>query len=468
MLANDLGFRQSGPPGRSGPETLFPPAPGTYRSRFDGMPTTVRRTNFSGPGFSGGTASFTIVSGPGGRLEGPGGMDFNSYALSPMPPSRGSRRVAIVIASNSPNSLDRVFANLMATVVPPPGGVRAGGDPTGVPPAQRAFPPSLQQLLSALLNPANAIHGDAVYSQEALDRIITSLMEANPQSNAAPPASQSAIENLQRKPLDDEMLGPEGRAECIICIDNMNKGDLVVVLPCKHWFHEECVVLWLKEHNTCPICRQAIEGNGTARGDNNNNAPQQQPQQPRQPQPPRPPYTSPYESQGPSRPPFTSPYEPQGPPRPPFTSPYESQGSSRPGQPAHRSHSQNEARLAAIRAAGGRDQHGGGQMRRASLSPPSPFQQRSRSGSEPRDPEQERPYDNPYQSPYESPYSRPRREPYEEHHGGSGRTGQNQGSRRENSTQDQDQGGGGSHNPLSWIRDQFSRHSGGGSGGGRH
>lgn len=128
-----------------------------------------------------------------------------------------------------------------------------GGRPQG-------FIRSLQDLLG-LLNPANAVVGDAVYSQEALDRIISSLMEANPQSNAAPPASEDAIRNLERKPVDKEMLANESKTECSICIDEIKMGDMALFLPCKHWFHEDCVVLWLKEHNTCPICRAPIEKN---------------------------------------------------------------------------------------------------------------------------------------------------------------------------------------------------------------
>lgn len=118
----------------------------------------------------------------------------------------------------------------------------------------------LQNIFSLLFGPGglNAVHGDAVYSQEALDRIITQLMEANPSSNAAPPASEAAIGKLQKKKLDMEMMG-DGKAECTICIDDMHLGDEVTVLPCNHWFHGECVVLWLKEHNTCPICRAPIE-----------------------------------------------------------------------------------------------------------------------------------------------------------------------------------------------------------------
>ena len=114
--------------------------------------------------------------------------------------------------------------------------------------------------------------GDAVYSQEALDRIISNLMEANPQSNAAPPATEEALKNLERKPVSKEMLSHESKTECSICIDDINEGDVVLFLPCKHWFHEDCVVMWLKEHNTCPICRTPIEKND--RGANNSDGPQ--------------------------------------------------------------------------------------------------------------------------------------------------------------------------------------------------
>lgn len=136
----------------------------------------------------------------------------------------------------------------------------------------------LNQLFASLLNP-HAIHGDGVYTQEALDRIITNLMEANPQSNAAAPASAEAIARLARKPLDEEMLGPELKGECTICIDDMGVGDMATVLPCRHWFHDECVVLWLKEHNTCPICRAAIDGDAAGQPQQASTSPAAQPPQ---------------------------------------------------------------------------------------------------------------------------------------------------------------------------------------------
>jgi E3 ubiquitin-protein ligase RNF115/126 len=100
--------------------------------------------------------------------------------------------------------------------------------------------------------------GDFVYSQEGLDRIVSQLMEQTASSNAPPPAQPSDIENLPHKKVDDEMLGAEHKAECSICMDEVSLGEEVTVLPCKHWFHHQCVSAWLGEHDTCPHCRKSI------------------------------------------------------------------------------------------------------------------------------------------------------------------------------------------------------------------
>lgn len=136
--------------------------------------------------------------------------------------------------------------------------LRALGDAS---PANGAggFPPALHGLLSTLLNPANARQGDAVYSQEALDQIISTLMEQHTASNAPGPAPADAIASLPKRKLDEELLGPEGKGECSVCMDDVHIGSEVVVLPCTHWFHQECAATWLQEHNTCPICRKGLE-----------------------------------------------------------------------------------------------------------------------------------------------------------------------------------------------------------------
>ncbi|EED13184.1 RING finger domain protein, putative [Talaromyces stipitatus ATCC 10500] len=100
--------------------------------------------------------------------------------------------------------------------------------------------------------------GDAVYSQEELDRVISQLVDQN-MNQGAPPAAESAIRSLPKRTVDKEMLGAEGMAECSICMDAVDLGSEVTELPCKHWFHGDCIEMWLKQHNTCPHCRRPID-----------------------------------------------------------------------------------------------------------------------------------------------------------------------------------------------------------------
>lgn len=241
-----------GPPSRR----AAPPPDGAAGAPGPAMRTTTYRS-------PSGHTSFTITTGA-MPLRGVDHDDgFDMYARPPDDRLPRSPVVTLIALRSNTNPPSRTFSNFM------------GGGGIQPPRAQNpGLVGGLGDIFSLLLGPGgpNAAHGDAVYTQEGLDRIITQLMEANPQSNAAPPASESAIEKLEKKKLDRQMMGDGAKVECTICIDEMHLGDEVTVLPCKHWFHGECVVLWLKEHNTCPICRAPIEkrGENSAGGNNGN------------------------------------------------------------------------------------------------------------------------------------------------------------------------------------------------------
>lgn len=138
------------------------------------------------------------------------------------------------------------------------GGYQRAGAQAQTPP----MPPFdfLGQLLS--MPGQHGQHGDMVFSQQAFDQVMEQLMEQHGGSGAPPPASEEAIRSLGKKQVDEEMLGVEGRAECSICMDNVDLGDEVTTLPCNHWFHGDCVTAWLKEHDTCPHCRKPISSPG--------------------------------------------------------------------------------------------------------------------------------------------------------------------------------------------------------------
>ncbi|CAK8578938.1 unnamed protein product [Lathyrus sativus] len=47
--------------------------------------------------------------------------------------------------------------------------------------------------------------------------------------------------------------------ECVICLSEFTRGEKVRILPkCNHGFHIRCIDKWLKEHSSCPKCRQCL------------------------------------------------------------------------------------------------------------------------------------------------------------------------------------------------------------------
>lgn len=100
--------------------------------------------------------------------------------------------------------------------------------------------------------------GDYVHSQEGMDAIMERLMEAAAQQNGPPPASDIVIEGLPRLKLDQEALDASQYKDCNICLTSFELGEEVVRIPCKHIFHSTCLVPWLKQNGTCPVCRFSL------------------------------------------------------------------------------------------------------------------------------------------------------------------------------------------------------------------
>jgi len=356
------------------------------------------------------------------------------------------------------NMVLSVFANLMNG---PP-----GADDPNYPPARQGQPNNplehmIQGLMAVLVGGApGGVHGDAVYSQEALDRIITQLMEAQPHSSRAPPpASEEAIAKLGKRNVQIEDLGPDGKVDCTICIEELRVGDEVTVLPCKHWFHGDCVTLWLKEHNTCPICRTPIEADRRqSRQDGSQPQGQQQGQQSdRQPGQ----QTGQQEEgrqQGQQAPMYQQYSSGQG-AQDPSAQPGTSSARASRYERLFRSPGSTEERLNAIRNVAGANYRPS-----PSRQPSSSQQQQQQSGVTQRRSSYSPPPEQATRSPrVRSPELRPRN-PYEEQQYISGYDADGY-RRRERGSESGREGDGRGNGPLNWLRDQWSRHSGNGGGG---
>ncbi|KAI3983780.1 hypothetical protein MKX01_001184 [Papaver californicum] len=45
---------------------------------------------------------------------------------------------------------------------------------------------------------------------------------------------------------------------CMVCMDRFPVGTRAKSLPCNHIFHDHCILSWLGQHNSCPLCRSEI------------------------------------------------------------------------------------------------------------------------------------------------------------------------------------------------------------------
>ncbi|XP_024392985.1 E3 ubiquitin-protein ligase RING1-like [Physcomitrium patens] len=87
-----------------------------------------------------------------------------------------------------------------------------------------------------------------------LDQLIQQLAENDPSRHGAPPASKSAVEAMPTIQISQEHLGTDAM-QCAVCKDEFELGALVRQMPCKHMYHADCILPWLAQHNSCPVCR---------------------------------------------------------------------------------------------------------------------------------------------------------------------------------------------------------------------
>jgi len=197
-----------------------------------------QRRSSSGPSPERGTAG-----GTGFRLginRGPGGSQ--TYVVAGAPPSSVNRRGA-------PNDgRHPIGGSLMAQYLLAMLTQRAGREGLADPFSE----------LALLGGPENGRMGDYVFNQEALDQIITQIMEQGNSSRPVP-ATEDVMEKLQREVLEEGSTLLE--QDCAVCKEQFSlttedpDDQVIITLPCKHPFHEGCIMPWLKSSGTCPVCR---------------------------------------------------------------------------------------------------------------------------------------------------------------------------------------------------------------------
>jgi hypothetical protein len=51
---------------------------------------------------------------------------------------------------------------------------------------------------------------------------------------------------------------PDGARQCLICMEDFERGETRIILPCLHGFHEGCAHKWLLSNGCCPVCKHRL------------------------------------------------------------------------------------------------------------------------------------------------------------------------------------------------------------------
>jgi len=93
-------------------------------------------------------------------------------------------------------------------------------------------------------------------NENAFENILNIIMRSD-RSN--PPASEEVIKSLERIEINEENYDNYSKENCVICADDYLLKQKLICLTCSHFFHEECIITWLKKRNQCPVCRKELK-----------------------------------------------------------------------------------------------------------------------------------------------------------------------------------------------------------------
>ncbi|KAI3944489.1 hypothetical protein MKW92_044973 [Papaver armeniacum] len=72
-------------------------------------------------------------------------------------------------------------------------------------------------------------------------------------------ASKSFIDGLKKEEYRHNNGDGKDSSSCAVCLEGIIDGSKISNMPCLHMFHSACLVTWLHESNSCPICRRQVD-----------------------------------------------------------------------------------------------------------------------------------------------------------------------------------------------------------------
>ncbi|XP_058079180.1 E3 ubiquitin-protein ligase SIRP1-like [Magnolia sinica] len=117
-------------------------------------------------------------------------------------------------------------------------------------------------------NESSNIHGSLgdYFIGPGLDLLLQHLAENDPNRYGTPPAQKEAVEAMPTVKITENL-------QCSVCLEDFDIGLEAREMPCKHKFHNGCILPWLELHSSCPVCRYQIPADGSkdSNGSDNSN-----------------------------------------------------------------------------------------------------------------------------------------------------------------------------------------------------
>lgn len=111
-----------------------------------------------------------------------------------------------------------------------------------------------------LVDPTANADDNFLLDSPYLRRLLRHLASENSGSSSSSSSSKSPdIDSIPTVQISSSMLCSAEDSDsvllCAVCKEDFEIGESARRLPCSHLYHSDCIIPWLSEHNSCPLCR---------------------------------------------------------------------------------------------------------------------------------------------------------------------------------------------------------------------